>query len=307
MHNRASKLGTNLALQHAETALVNVHNRVVDTLPLVDHLIIVHARNDKRRWVVARGLALALGDRFGLVPAVGARALLFCLEHVLEEGNVAARKQVEAAVHVDHALADLRAAALDKLAQPAGGIGGRGILPEPHVDAGVLGCLVGRVQAHPLCHGRASGLPLGLCAGPFLACKRCLERPQKVRLGTEQHAADKVRSRDARRALDDLEAVGRLDKAVTVLAGAVRGDVVAMHYVAAAKVRNPVERCHVGRVGHRLGHPPACIDGKDALAQEHDRRSLILKDGLVRVHANVQLVAELAGLDNGASMAWSRV
>lgn len=40
------------------------------------------------------------------------------------------------------------------------------------------------------------------------------------------------------------------------------------------------------------------------LSKMHNGRALVLEDGLVRVHANVELIAELAGLDDGAGMAW---
>jgi hypothetical protein len=47
------------------------------------------------------------------------------------------------------------------------------------------------------------------------------------------------------------------------------------------------------------------IPGKNVpLLKSHDRGALVLKDGLVRVDANVQLAAKLAGLDDGTSMAW---
>lgn len=40
------------------------------------------------------------------------------------------------------------------------------------------------------------------------------------------------------------------------------------------------------------------------LFEVHDGGALVLEDGLVRVDADVELVAELAGLDHGAGMAW---
>lgn len=252
---------THLALQHAQAALVDVHDGVVDALPLVDDLVVVHAGDDKRRRVVAGRLALALGDRLGRVPAVGAGARLLGREDALQERNVAARKQVEAAVDVYHALADLRAAAGDELAALAARCRRRRRLPEPHIHAGLLGGRVGGVQAHALRHGRARRSALGVGAGALLAGERGCQRPDKVGLGAEEHAPDQVRGRDAGGALDHLEAVGRLDEAVAVLAAAVRGDVVAVHDVAAAKVRDPVERRDVGRVGHRTRDPAAGVDG----------------------------------------------
>ena len=38
--------------------------------------------------------------------------------------------------------------------------------------------------------------------------------------------------------------------------------------------------------------------------QGHDGGALVLEDGLVRVHANVELIAELAGLQHRSGMAW---
>lgn len=38
----------------------------------------------------------------------------------------------------------------------------------------------------------------------------------------------------------------------------------------------------------------------------HDGRTLVFEDGLVRVHANQQLLAKLASLQHCAGMAWQR-
>jgi hypothetical protein len=43
------------------------------------------------------------------------------------------------------------------------------------------------------------------------------------------------------------------------------------------------------------------------LVEAHHRGALVLEDGFVRVDAHEQLVAQLAGLQHGAGMAWEEV
>jgi len=49
-------------------------------------------------------------------------------------------------------------------------------------------------------------------------------------------------------------------------------------------------------VRDRLSHPTARIGGGHALGQVHDGRTFVGKDGFVGVDADVEGVAELAGL-----------
>lgn len=43
--------------------------------------------------------------------------------------------------------------------------------------------------------------------------------------------------------------------------------------------------------------------GDSPLLKVHNSRTLVLQDGLVRVHADIEFVAQLAGLEHGAGMA----
>lgn len=178
-------------------------------------------------------------------------------------------------------------------------------MPVPHVAARGAASLVGGVVFDALQHGLARLQALGLAAGALVAGQALLERLDKVRLGAEQHAADEVGGGDAGGALDDLEALGLLDVAVAVLAVAVRGDVVAVDDVVAAVVGDPGQRGDVGGPGDGLGGPAAGLDGHDALVEAHHRGALVLEDGLVRVDADEQLGAQLAGLQHGAGMSWA--
>jgi len=121
--------------------------------------------------------------------------------------------------------------------------------------------------------------------------------------GAQQHAPHEIRSRDTGCPPDHLEAIGGLDEAVAVLAAAVRGDIVAVDDVLAAVVADPIQLGHVRGIGNRLGHPATGIRGEKPLAQGHDGRTLVLENGLVRVHAYIQLITQLAGLDHGTCMA----
>ncbi len=140
--------------------------------------------------------------------------------------------------------------------------------------------------------------------------------------GAQQHAADEVGRRDARRALDHLEAVRRLDEAVAVLAAAVRRDVVAVDDVLAPEVADPVELRDIRGIRDGLRHPAAGVDGEDAwvcvlvtgagerggegrevpFCLVHHRGAFVLEDSLVGMDSHVELVAQLAGLHHGSGM-----
>lgn len=161
--------------------------------------------------------------------------------------------------------------------------------------------------------------------------------------GAQQHSADQVGGGDARRPFDDLEPVCSLDKAVAVLSTAVGRDIITVYYVFAAEVSDPVQMGDVRRIGDGFrdpsagiycgepvdwrrmsvrsqsttpGHggegtaPPVIQDGGEVsvpFLQGHDRRTLILQDVLIRVDADVELAAQLAGLDDSSGMACIRV
>lgn len=232
---------TDLALEDAETALENVHDGIVDSLPLVDDLVIMDTNHDVGGGIV---LALALALIHGLlrVPALRPRELLLLEKHPSEELDVAAGEEVVSAIDVDDALAGPGSRSLDQLAEDALfllavlSLGFPRGLPLPDVDAGGLARLVSGVELHTLQHGLALGDSLLLGAVALLTGELLLEGLDEVRPGAQQHAADQVGGGDAGGALDDLEATRLLDEAVAVVAVAVRGDVVAVDDVLAAVV-----------------------------------------------------------------------
>ncbi len=217
----------------------------------------MHARHDKHRAVVG-ALAPALIDGLLRVPAVLPGQRLLGLGHQPQELDVPAREQIKPAIHIHHPLPGLRPRPAEQLLKPARGA------PEQHICARLLGGLICSVQPDPLAHSLASSAALGLGARALGAGEGALERADEVALGAQQHAADEVGRRDARRALDHLEAVRRLDEAVAVLAGAVRRDVVAVDDVLAPEVADPIELGDVGRVGDGLGGPAAGVNGEEA-------------------------------------------
>src|SRR5207247_2049870 len=79
------------ALQDAQAPLVNVHYRVVFSLPPVDHLVVVDAGYDKCRRVIAAGRQ-TLRDRRLFVPAALPRQILFGFGDHAEKLDVAVRK-----------------------------------------------------------------------------------------------------------------------------------------------------------------------------------------------------------------------
>lgn len=218
------------------------------------------------------------------------------------------RKQIVTTVDVHDPLSRLRARSVNQLAEAALfllgrlGLGQRRGAPEPHLGAGRLARLVGRVQAHALHHGVALDPALLLGAVTFLADEHLLEGADEVGLGAQQHAADEVGGGDAGGALDDLEAAGLLDEAVAVVAVAVRGDVVAVDDVLAAVVGDVGQGRHVRGISDGFGDPAAGVGGGEALLERHDGWALVGEDVLVRVDAGVELIAEEAGLHDGTSM-----
>jgi len=77
-----------------------------------------------------------------------------------------------------------------------------------------------------------------------------------------------------------------------------------VHDVFAAEVGDPVKLGDIGSVGDGTGYPAAGVGGKETLAQVHDSWAFVFEDRFIGVYANVELVTELSGLDDGAGMAW---
>ncbi|KAI6776437.1 hypothetical protein HG530_000382 [Fusarium avenaceum] len=128
---------------NAETAFEDVHDGVVDSLPLVDHLVFVNTDYDVGRAVV---LSLALSLVYGLFgePAIFARDFIFLEKDLAQELDVAAGEQIITAVNVHDALSRLGTGSLDKLSEATPfvlGVFGFGFLrrsPEMHLGAGCL-------------------------------------------------------------------------------------------------------------------------------------------------------------------------
>lgn len=298
-----------LALQHAETTLVNVHDGVVDALPRVDDVVVVNTDHDVGGTVVLSCGLLALVGGLVAEPVRPLGELVLLEKDVAQEFNMAAREEVVSTVNVDDALTGQGTGALEELAEVtlfAGRslrLGFEGRTPEPNLGAGSLGCFVGGIESEAVVHRPGGSLALLVRAATLRTVQYRLKRLDEVGAGAEQHAADEVCSRDARGALNDLEAAGLLDEAVAVIAIGIGGNVVAVDDVLAAKVGDVGQLGDIGGVADGAGDPSAGIGGGETLLEVHDGRALVGHDVLVGVDAAVELVAELSGLDHGAGVA----
>lgn len=70
---------TYLALQNTETTLKNVHDWVIDTLPVVDDLVVMNACNEKHWAVVLARLVYTLLLSLFCIPAILLCTVLFAL------------------------------------------------------------------------------------------------------------------------------------------------------------------------------------------------------------------------------------
>jgi len=80
-----------------------------------------------------------------------------------------------------------------------------------------------------------------------------------------------------------------------------------VHNIATAVVRDPAKISDIRRVRDRLRHPAARIGSSDALGEVHDGGTFVGQDLLVGVNADVEGVAELAGLEHYAGVAWKEI
>lgn len=343
--------GAYLALQHAKTALKDIHDGEIDAFPVVDDFVVVDTSDHECGWVVLASLLYALLLGFLGVPPAVFGGILLALSNESQELDVSRREEIPASINVDDGLAGPDSLALDQLVELAllfldGVLGVGGFLahcaralvvhrvarrcspelgrlrsmPVPHITAGRKACRVGGIVLDALQHLLACLQALQLSARALITRQPLLERLYEVRSRAQEHAAHQIGGRDARGALDYLEPAGRLDIAVAVLSVAVGGDVVAVHDVLAAVVGDPGQRGDIGGFGDGASRPAAGFDGHDTvswsahgasrgplwcapLVQAHHRGALVLEDGFVRVHADEQLVAQLAGLQHGAGMA----
>jgi hypothetical protein len=101
------------ALDNAQAALDEVHDWVVDAFVVVDHFVCVDTCDDVCGAVVFPMVVFALGFGFGIEPA--ALFAKFGLEFGdgLQECDVPAAEEVEAAVYVDNSLSWARSVARD--------------------------------------------------------------------------------------------------------------------------------------------------------------------------------------------------
>lgn len=236
---RGKKTSTDLALENTETTLENVHDGIVDSLPLVDDLVIMNTHNDIGRRIVF-ALALALIDGLLRVPTLLSRKLLLLEKHLSEKLDVPAGEEVVSAIDVNDALAGLGARSLDQLAEDALflltvlSLGFPGSLPLPDVNAGGLARLVSGVELHALQHSLSFSDTFLFGAVALFTSELLLEGLDEMRPGAQKHATDEVGGRDARRALNNLEPTRLLDETVAVVAIAIRSDVVAVDDILAA-------------------------------------------------------------------------
>lgn len=263
-------------LQHTERPLEQVHDRVVQALVGIDAPIVVEAHHHRG----ARGLRL--------------------FPHHAQRFNVARMKQVEAPIHVEDTGGEQlrhRGRGLHHRFEsgPAHILGVAGRVPE-HRRARVQAGGVRGVVAEPQQCGRVGKERVG---GP-----RALHRWVVVGLAHQEHAAHEVGGGDVRRAFDHHKQAQVLDALVAVLAVGVGGDVVAVDHILAAVLAHEVRVGHVGRVGHRVRGPLARFDVGHALVKPHDHRALVVEDLLVGVDSDIELVAQLAGLEHGTGVAW---
>lgn len=232
---------TDLALENAETALKNVHDGIVDSLPLIDDLVIMNTHHDVGRRIIL-ALALALIDGLLRVPTLLSRKLLLLEKHLSEKLDVAAGEEVVSAIDVDDALAGLGTRSLDQLAEDTFflltvlGLGFPGGLPLPDIDAGGFARLVSGVELHALQHSFSFSDTFLFGAVALLAGELLLKRLDEMCPGAQKHATDEVGGGDARRALNNLEPTRLLDEAVAVVSIAVGRDIVAVDDILAAVV-----------------------------------------------------------------------
>jgi hypothetical protein len=57
------------ALKDTETPLKNVHDRIIESLPVVDHIIIMDAGNDISRGIIFTKVAKSPVDLFRVIPS----------------------------------------------------------------------------------------------------------------------------------------------------------------------------------------------------------------------------------------------
>ena len=110
---------TYFTLQHAESAFKNVHNGIINPLPMINHLIVMDTRNQKHGPIVPTRLLYALLLRFLGIPPPLFSTLLFRRRNEPQKLNVARGKEIPAAVDIHDSLTRFHALALDQLVELA--------------------------------------------------------------------------------------------------------------------------------------------------------------------------------------------
>lgn len=102
-------------MQYAKTTLENVHDGVVDALPVIDDLVVVDACNDEDRTVIGTGLFNTLLGGFFRIPSTLSCCVLLGLSYETQELNMAGGKEVPATIDIDDCLTGSHALALNEM------------------------------------------------------------------------------------------------------------------------------------------------------------------------------------------------
>lgn len=104
-----------LALQNTQSALEDVHDGVVDALPVVYDFVVMDA-SDEEHWAkVFSKLLYPLSFRFLGVPASLPGSILLGPRHESQELDVSRREEIPTAVHIDNDLSRSRSLAFYEL------------------------------------------------------------------------------------------------------------------------------------------------------------------------------------------------
>src|SRR5688572_12272441 len=112
MHPRG-RSKTYIALQNAEPSLENVHDGIVNSFPMVDHIIVVDARNHKGRGIIC-ALPNPFVDILIVIPSLRLREVLLGLDDTSQKLDVSTGEEIEPTIHVHDSLAGLRSNAFEQ-------------------------------------------------------------------------------------------------------------------------------------------------------------------------------------------------
>jgi Na+-transporting methylmalonyl-CoA/oxaloacetate decarboxylase beta subunit len=95
---------TYTALKNAETALKDVHDWVVQALPVVDDIVIMNTCDKIGRRIIFVILLQSLLDLFRFIPTTATGLGLLMLRNLAQERNVTGREEIEASININNAL-----------------------------------------------------------------------------------------------------------------------------------------------------------------------------------------------------------